>query len=101
ADFYERRPQLQGGLNNADRIVNDAHEVVLKEIGFESIKSLSKICSKHSERVGTFGIFRGLCCHESSLLKRIYLSQYRLRVLGSYLSRVFERDAEFIAADDR
>ena len=53
-DFHQRRPELDGSFDHADDVVDDAHEVLLKEIRLEAAEGLMEVGGEQPQGVGAF-----------------------------------------------
>src|ERR1700751_5588650 len=75
ADFDQRRPDLQSGMNLAHHVVDYSRDVLLEKVGFESIKGTREILGEKFQRLSTPLIF----CRRRSL-----------KSLGMHCSHLFE-----------
>jgi hypothetical protein len=96
ADFDQRRPDLQSGMNLAYHVVDYPRHILLEKVGFKSIKTAREILREKFQRLSTSLVFCPGCSLKYLGMHCGYLFEYllavrkRLRTSASnFLSRSF------------
>src|SRR6266404_7097512 len=96
ADFHERRPQLDRGLDEADDVVDDAEEILLEEVWLEAVKDLLEVGREEPQGTGALRAPLQVGGPRGPAVERHDLGQDLIRVPRRHLTVVVERDGQLV-----
>lgn len=93
-NFDQRRPKLERGVNDADHVVDNAGDVLLKKIWLKAVEATREIFGEKRKRLASLRVFRLSRRFEDLLMNTGNFLQDLLCVVKRDLAVVGEADGE-------